>query len=327
MNKSDSLYVMGGTNFASVLVCSLAAMLVLCFKLYKMAVYRLALYQVLASLAFATAQALQIIFVYYDQNSEDGRVQPLCTAMGWLVVYTSWMKLLFTMWVTFHVFCFAVLHKNLKKLEALYVLTSLLVPVLIAAIPLMTGTYGRDHIGACWIEVDNNNSDIQRLTVEIETYALWDGPAMIILVAASIAMFVMVTKLAHTACRRSTYRALGGGDTLWKAIKHLLPLAAFPILFFVFEIPVFIFHVYADQRSRKIEDVLITAEVCLALWSMASGVALIAHISVVKICSKKHKAATDHNPATTHTQKLVTWSRTGITINCDTRFSLPPASV
>ena len=50
-------------------------------------VYRLALYQVLASLVFAMAQALQIIFVDYDQNSEDGiRYDPLCTAMGWLVL-------------------------------------------------------------------------------------------------------------------------------------------------------------------------------------------------------------------------------------------------
>ncbi|KAL5509140.1 hypothetical protein EMCRGX_G004450 [Ephydatia muelleri] len=170
MNKSDSLYlyVIGGTNFASVLVCLLAAILVLCLKLYRMGVYRLALYQVLASLVFAMGQALQIIFVDYDQNSEEGiRYDPLCTTMGWLVVYTSWVKLLFTMWVTFHVFCFAVLHKNLKKLEVLYVVTSLLVPVVIAAVPLITGTYGQDpNIGSCWIEVKNKHSDLQDNTPE-----------------------------------------------------------------------------------------------------------------------------------------------------------------
>ena len=67
------------------------------------------------------------------------------------------------MWVTFHVFYFAVLHKNLKKLEVLYVVTSLFVPVVIAAVPLLTGTYGQDpNIGSCWIEVEKKHSDIYR---------------------------------------------------------------------------------------------------------------------------------------------------------------------
>ena len=241
----------------------------------------------------ALAQALQIIFVDYDQNSEEViRYDPLCTTMGWLVLYTSWVKLLFTMWVTFHIFCFAVLHKNLKKLEVLYVVTSLLVPVVIAAVPLITGTYGQDpNIGSCWIEVENKHSDQQVNVVAIETYALWDGPAMIILVAASIAMSVMVTKLAHTVWRRSTYRSLEGDDPFWKALKHLIPLAVFPILFFIFEIPVFIFHVYVGQHSRSIGGILISrsAEICFSLWSMASGAVLIIHIAVAKMCGRKHR--------------------------------------
>ena len=50
---------------------------------------------------------------------------------------------LHAMWVTLHLFCFAVLHKNLTKLEVLYVGTSLLVPVVIGCAPLITKTYGR----------------------------------------------------------------------------------------------------------------------------------------------------------------------------------------
>ena len=232
------------------------------------------------------------------------------------------------MWVTFHVFCFAVFHKNLKKLEVLYVVTSLLVPVVIAAVPLLTGTYGQDpNIGSCWIEVENKHSDLQVNVVAIETYALWDGPAMILLVAASIAMSVMVTKLAHTVWRRSAYRSLEGDDPFWKALKHLMPLAVFPILFFIFEIPLFIFHVYVGQHSRSIGGVLISAEVCFSLWSMASGAVLIIHIAVAKMCGRKHKHNTaDHNPAVV-TQQLVTGSPTCISINDATRFSLPTASV
>ena len=55
-------------NGVSVLVCLLAVIFVFCLKLYKKLVYRLSLYQVLASLAFATVETLQIIFINYGTS-------------------------------------------------------------------------------------------------------------------------------------------------------------------------------------------------------------------------------------------------------------------
>ena len=130
MNHSDGKVssteiVLTVANGVSVLLCLLAAILVFGLKLHKTTVYRLALYQVVSSMAFATVEMLQIIFFNYDRAPDVyGRA---CIAIEWLNVYSRWTKLLFTMWVTFHVFCFAVLHKNLNKFEVLYVLTSLLV--------------------------------------------------------------------------------------------------------------------------------------------------------------------------------------------------------
>ena len=282
MNSSDTnvssvaqVVVGTATNSVSVLVCLLAAILVLILRLYKKVVYRLALYQVLASLALATVATLQE-FIYiisfhrgYDQE---------CIAMGWFLLYTEWMKLLFTMWVTFHLFCFAVLHKNLKKLEVLYVVTSLLVPAVIACVPLITRTYGRSPDGTyCYIYVkDKENS------ASIERFALWDGPAMIILSAASTAMVVMVIKVTGRACLRSKYEPITDGDQFWKALKQLLPLAAFPILFLIFEIPIFIFHVYATASSKPNMALNITQSVFFSLWSMTSGGTLLVHIFVVR---------------------------------------------
>ena len=110
--------VLAVANGVSVLVCLLAAILLCCLKLYKKIVYRLALYQVLSALAMASVFVMQVVFINYNKSPIIyGRV---CTAIGFLGMYTEWTKLLFTMWVTFHLFCFAVLHKNLKKLEVLY---------------------------------------------------------------------------------------------------------------------------------------------------------------------------------------------------------------
>ena len=226
-------------NSTSAIVCILAAVLVLRFRLYQKIVYRLALYQVLAAFAFATVETLEIIFV---QDNGDTAYANACIAIGWLVVYTQWTKLLFTLLVTLHLFCLAVCHKNPRKLEFFYVLTSLLVPTVIASVPLMTHTYELSPNRRYYI----TNSE---MVGHIERFALFDGPAMVILLAASLLMVAMVIKLACTVCWRSisNYEPLTDGDQFGKALKQLLPLAAFPMLFFVFVIPVIILDIYGAK--------------------------------------------------------------------------------
>ncbi|KAL5509172.1 hypothetical protein EMCRGX_G004487 [Ephydatia muelleri] len=275
--------VLAVANGVSVLVCLLAAILLCCLKLYKKIVYRLALYQVLSALAMASVVVMQVVFINYDIDKSPIIYGRICTAIGFLAVYAQWTKLLFTMWVTFHLVCFAVLHKNLKKLEVLYVVTSLLVPALIAIVPLVTHAYGLSPGGnGCYIYANTSVAFIERL-------ALWDGPTMLMLIAASTAMVVMVTKLTSQVRRRSKYESITDGDQFMKALKQLLPLAAFPMLFFIFEIPVFILHVYTFQYSTPKQGIVISAEICLSLWSMASGATVIFHISVSRICGRKHK--------------------------------------
>ena len=132
---------------------------------------RLVLYQVLASLAFAIANVTEIIFVNYYKDPE--AYNRVCNAIGLLVLYSEWTKLLFTLWVTFHLFCFGVLYKNMKKFEIMYVLTSLAVPAVIAIVPLVTKTYGVGRGGKCWIK---RNSSLGI----IEVISLWVCPAICI---------------------------------------------------------------------------------------------------------------------------------------------------
>eukprot|EP00731_Ephydatia_muelleri_P020683 Em0013g410a len=161
VSSNPSHTIIAVTNSVSALVCLLAVILVFRLKLYKKVVYRLALYQVLASLILATVAALQVIVVNDRKNPiVYGRV---CVAIGWFLMYSQWMKLLFTTWVTFHLFCFAVLHINWKKLEVLYVVTSLLVPTIIAAVPLVTSSYGPSADGViCNIYANNSSAPIER---------------------------------------------------------------------------------------------------------------------------------------------------------------------
>ena len=311
------------TNSVSILVCLLAAILVFGLQLHKKLVYRLALYQAFAALAFSLAQMLQIIMVNYQSNPEI--YDSICIAIAFFVMYCQWMKLLFTMWVTFHLFCFAVLHKNLKKLEVLYIMTSLLIPTMVASIPLITHSYGYSLVGGCYIPVYDNNGTL--CVAVIETVVLWDGPSMVVLLAASTAMFIMVMKLAHRVCWRLGYEPITDGDQYCNALKQLLPLAAFPIMFFIFFIPVFVYDIYYSFITPTPNDgLVISTYAFVMLWSMTCGLTLIVHIFVVQLpvwCRRRHNVGEIINYNNDPTVTLGTVSCT----NSATRFSLPTVSV
>ena len=279
VSKTELLFTV--INSVSVLACLLAASLVFVFKLYLKLTYRLALYQVLASLLFATVEAFQILFINYAENPKVyGRV---CTAVGWLFMYTQWMKLLFTMWVIVHLFCFGVLHKNMKRFEVMYIVTSLLVPAVIASLPLISNSYGLSPTRTvCYInnkELNDNN------TAVIERLVLWDAPAISILLIGSVAMSVMVIKLTHRACTSSRfkYEQMTDNDPFSKAVKHLFPLAAYPMIFNLLMIPILTYDLYSYSTGHAPPlAVAIVSLASISMWSMTSGLTLIVHIAVAR---------------------------------------------
>ena len=304
-SESDSARIFCLLNGLSALVCLLAAILVIALKLHSKLVYRLALYQVLSSFLFAVLETLEIISFYMNSP-----LSPLCHALAYLILYSQWMKLLFTMWVAFHLFCYAVLHKNLKKFEVLYIATSLLIPALIAAVPLVTHTYGVSPLG-CFIY--SANSTDQHIAF-IERFTLWDAPAMIILLAASVAMIVVITKFARAiSCRRFKYEQISEGDQYWNALTQLIPLAAFPVLFFLFLIPVFVYG-FSAQLSMGMK---LTAAVSISMWGMSSGTMVIVHITVARLCTyrRRNVNAKNFKPSTPHHS----YSH----VNSTTHFSAP----
>ena len=270
-------------NVLAILLCLLAAILVFGFRLCKTVVYRLALYHVLSSLFLALMDIIETV-TFINYNSNPKLYDRLCKAIGWFGLYSQWVKLLLTMWVTIHLFCFAVLERNLKKLEVMYVVTSLLLPAVIAVVPLITNTY-QYSIGTCYIYAPNDT------TYLIENGVLWDVPAMSILLLSSSAMAVMVIKLARTVYLRSRYEEITDRDPFWKALQQLLPLAAFPLLFFIFFIPVFVFNVdrYSSSTTSPNIPLLFTISVCVPMWSITSGITLIAHVCVAKYRRAKRR--------------------------------------
>ena len=248
-------------------------------KLYKKTVYRLALYQVLASLLYAAQSVCQIFLIYrHSSIPHDEQLTNFCQALAFTVVFSSWLKVTFTAWVTLHLFLFAVFHKNMKRLEVLYVASSFLISAVIAIVPFTTHSYGLQG-SVCWIQSWENNCPAKIVTTGVvEQFALTYGPSMAILLIVALAMVVMVIVVL-----RRIYFHRGQNS---KALQQLLPLAVYPILFFVFTVPPFVNRLYGTRPNipRSTGYALsIMGAVTIASWSFFTGLSLIVHIAVASL--------------------------------------------
>ena len=192
------------------LLPSLATVIFVCvLKLHKTLVYRLALYQVLSAMEFSvvwiTAAAPQLRQAYKIESftynvsylngsyhlvnvshfSLDVKPAPAVVVFEALLLGSAFIKLIFTFWIVIHLFALAVFHKNLQRLEPLYVVSSLLVPLVVTATLLGVNLTPSSLQEACGL-IEN--------TVYIIIFA--------VLVLISVLIVGMGTILCHRACRR-----------------------------------------------------------------------------------------------------------------------------
>ena len=250
--------ILGSLGAVSFGVCLVALCWLFCLKLYKQFLYRLAAYQVMASLFHASIMLCQFSFLDYNGSR---RVQSVsCVAVGYLFSMAALMKVCFGSWITFHLFCFAILLKNMRKLEPLYVISSLLVPITISFIPLITKSYGPSGE---WCMVQTKKCDKNYEVGDIELIAVWFGPA---LVSSSPAVHshadYMIITVYYRAHRKSGENVFGR-DQNNVAFRQLLPLVAYPVLFCILIIPPLIARVYSFVSSAPNEGLLILLTVCV----------------------------------------------------------------
>ena len=254
--------------------CLVALSWLFYLKLYKQFLYRLAAYQVMASLLHALLIVSQFTFLEYNDDK-----YPLCAAVGYLLLMVSWTKACFGCWVTFHLFCFAVLLKNMRKLEPLYVISSILVSIAISSIPLITGSFGPTGEW-CWIR-KKTKCGARDVAGEVEQIAVWYGPLFVLLVLQCIAMVAMMITVYYRAHRKLDENVFGR-EQHKKAFRQLLPLVAYPILFCVLVIPTMISRVYGFASPTPNKGLALLPAIFIPSWSFFAGITVIVHIGVVK---------------------------------------------
>ena len=298
MNQSDNLLIgLGTTGMVSVLTCSIAVIMVMLLRLYKKFVYRLALYQVLAALFVSLALSLNLFALHYDSKSQ--HYESACEAVGFLTLYSSWVKLMFTACLTFHLFCLAVFFKNFYKLEITYVLISVFLPLLYVWIPFIKHTFG---MSGAWCGIRGRKDDGAKYKLGlIEQFTLWYVPFFLVALIDALVIIVIFGVLAVRAFeeRRHHFNHICNHERLLpqirdpkkEAFKQFLPLLIYPLLFPVLSLSAMVDRVYdVFAKSPSYPLAMIQAVFGLS-GELFTGLALILHLCLLKEWSKKKRVA------------------------------------
>ncbi len=323
--KRQILLVTGVTAVGSVLCCTIAVFMVIGLGLYKRFTYRLASYQVLGSLFWSLSCILVLVQLDYHPNSEPSRVG--CYAVAFLIYYSMWVKLLFTLWLMFHLFCYVVLLKNLKKLEWLYITSSVLFPlVCIVWIPFIHHNYGIS--GAfCSIRIWKGNCATEKYPEGIaETFALFYAPAIVSLALNALAIVIMVVVMVQRAYRNRHPKreplVAEQNKANRKVLKQLLPLLAYPIIYFTLVLFPVINRLYDSFGNTTEFGLMVTEGTTFAIMGCFAALALMVHVCCLNFMNKSSSPKeTDHlasrNPSSSYANLSTT----------RTRFSLQRESV
>ena len=275
-------------SFISVLLCLSTVAVVCKQRLHKTLVYRLAVYQVLSAMEFSILWIIVSVKMYGFYSIK------IVVVLDALLMGSSFIKLMFTVWISIHLFALAVFHKNLQRLERLYVVSSLLIPLAVTIVLLginLTGCHGY-------------RTYLREEIIFIIIFA--------VLVIVSLLMVVMGIILCHRACRRRNAVLSEYDKQHKKVLREMLPLLLYPIFFLLFTMVIFVFAVYDfgtpaynfTYMSYNTNTTITMTEYNLwaptlfgifaPFWSFTTSLLLISHLCVVR-CVNKKKASQIRN--------------------------------
>ena len=178
---------------------------------------------------------------------------------GALLQGSAIIKLMFTVWISIHLFALAVFQKNLQKLESFYVVSSLIVPLAVTSTLLGL----------------NFSASRPSCLIDSVVYSI----IFAVLVFITLLIVGMGTILCYRACRRRSVILSEYDKQHKKALYEMLPLLLYPIFFLLFTIPIFVNNLLLSSST--------IFGVCSPLWSFTTSLLLIFHLCVVRHVRKK----------------------------------------
>ena len=327
--KNHLLIAKSVTGMLSLAMCLIAVFLVFCLRLHKYFTYRLAMYQILSSLCLSVVQVLGLTLLNYDENVNQ---QIACKTTAFFLEYFFGIKLLFTLCLIYHLFCLAVCLKNFQKREIGYVLFSILFPLPLSFIPFIHNSYG---VSGAWCSIRSWKGDCatqKYLEGIIKQFLLWYGPLFISLTLSVIAVFIILIVLAqrtyaHKNQENECLIENQERNQNKKAIKELLPLLAYPVIFYILALFPLINRIYSAISPNANFGWFLGHALCQASWGFFSSWALIIHILVMRqLKKKKYVEIKEHLSCQKAVSLIILTTYTEGSTNARTKFSIPAES-
>ena len=237
----------------SIVACITAALLACVCRVGRRFTHRISLYLLLAVAFNEFTHCLQYSMYNYHPNNDLYYVS--CEILGALLQLSSWIVLLFTSVLVFHLACLTILIEirstiligvtyrvlilTLSKrerevtakakrqawcLEISYILIPILVPMSFLWIPFINNAYGMAGTW-CWIR-SKDDSCKENLAGLIEWYVLWYIPLILLCVINLIIIIAIVVILCKRLCIK---------ETSDKAYRNMLrenaPLLTYPVIY------------------------------------------------------------------------------------------------
>ena len=297
--------VIAGLSISSVLFL-IAVVLIPAFKLHRFLVYRLALYQVISANLCLVVPALTT----FKPASKDFYVQQLALGVSMLS-----LKLLLTLWINFHLFVLSVCHKNLKRLELLYVGSSIIVAVVTYILTLQVAKEVENNIFS-------NASDKSDQLLKNEFFSLFSVGSFLLLPSYAL-IVVMVVTLCCRAIKGIGIASLNQKQHK-KVLYEMMPLLAYPVLYLLLMVPILSYSIIEFEVNSLSALIIYYKYFSAAIFLLPinASCALIIHVSIV-LYNTKRKAKQQYRNGY-NTREDVTINRT-TTLVCrsETHYSLP----
>eukprot|EP00731_Ephydatia_muelleri_P021326 Em0013g1053a len=308
----------------SIAIAVIPSIVVFYLRLHRQFTYRVAFYQVLGAILYHCAGILATLFpLAIDHNKK--HFVPVCQFAAFSLTFFFWVKLFFVSFIVVHLFIYAVIYRSIKRFEPAYIVSSIICSLVIATVPFMTKTYG---LAGPWCWIENRQDDCSSqvlLDGVIEQFALYYVPGLACLAVDSVLAAAMVTILYLRAQREKKRDPTIKRQPLQEAIKQMLPLVAYPMLFLLLLLPGFANRVYGATPNQPSVGLTYFSTVSIALWGFVGGAALSLHIMIMRYSQRAAKHKT--NAAISYgTAEAVVMSSRPAACTSGTHFVLPSES-
>ena len=227
---NNSLYatvnaVSTGSAMVSALCCIFVICLIFLLKKHYFFVQRIILYHCLAALIDSFSTVL-----HQGYQMESKAQNTLCAISGFVSQLKAWIVIMDYSVITFTLLMTAVFHKNVARLEHLYVVLIFAFPLTFNWILFIGNSYGDAGIW-CWIRNINTDDCSRHRLGEIFQIVLWHVPFYSLLIVIIPTYLFTIAYIARQRCYKSEKNAY---DPEIEQLRKKLNEDVWRILFFPF---------------------------------------------------------------------------------------------